>query len=264
MTLASQAGQSCAETCGTAGYDPPQMIVIVRTAGRMRELVIKYKAEKVCHEEMVKMPLVDLKVLEDGSFRICMDYRKICDIAIRNRYHQMRVHEEEIPKTDFRMRYGHFEFMVMPFGLHEVKRGARVAFEDEFRAAEEREVLCEAQQGRSGAKRKLFGSFRNKIVVDAWRRKGGVKARQVQDICRTIQAEISEKMLVTNGQSERIFWTLENMFRFCVRNLVVVGILTFREMSFPTKMVVIKERLKEAKDRQERVKLIVGNQNFRI
>nr|GEY62802.1 hypothetical protein [Tanacetum cinerariifolium] len=31
---------------------------------RMRELVMKYKAEKVCHEEMVKMPLVDLKVLE--------------------------------------------------------------------------------------------------------------------------------------------------------------------------------------------------------
>ncbi|GJS94877.1 hypothetical protein Tco_0801845 [Tanacetum coccineum] len=30
----------------------------------MRELVMKYKAEKVCHEEMVKMPLVDLKVLE--------------------------------------------------------------------------------------------------------------------------------------------------------------------------------------------------------
>ncbi|GJY41703.1 transposase, MuDR, MULE transposase domain protein [Tanacetum coccineum] len=30
----------------------------------MRELTVRYKAEKVCHEEMVKMPLVDLKVLE--------------------------------------------------------------------------------------------------------------------------------------------------------------------------------------------------------
>nr|GEW62050.1 hypothetical protein [Tanacetum cinerariifolium] len=61
MDLASQAGQSCTETCGTARYDPPQMIVIVWTAG---ELVMKYKAEKVCHDEIVKMPLVDLKVLE--------------------------------------------------------------------------------------------------------------------------------------------------------------------------------------------------------
>nr|GEY37891.1 hypothetical protein [Tanacetum cinerariifolium] len=33
----------------------------------------------------------------------------------------------------------------------------------------------------------------------------------------------------TDGKSERTFWTLENMFRVCVRNLVVVGILTFRE-----------------------------------
>nr|GEZ75729.1 hypothetical protein [Tanacetum cinerariifolium] len=31
--LASQAGQSCAETCRTAGYDPPQMIVIIGTTG---------------------------------------------------------------------------------------------------------------------------------------------------------------------------------------------------------------------------------------
>nr|GEU95556.1 reverse transcriptase domain-containing protein [Tanacetum cinerariifolium] len=48
-------------------------------------------------------------------------------------------------------------------GLHEVKGGARVAFKDEFRSSEEKKVLCEAQQGRSGVKRKLFRSFRNKM-----------------------------------------------------------------------------------------------------
>nr|GFD47659.1 hypothetical protein [Tanacetum cinerariifolium] len=36
-------------------------------------------------------------------------------------------------------------------------------FKDEFGAAKEREVSCEAQQGRSGVKMKLFESFRNKI-----------------------------------------------------------------------------------------------------
>nr|GEW06641.1 putative reverse transcriptase domain-containing protein [Tanacetum cinerariifolium] len=40
---------------------------------------------------------------------------------------------------------------------------ARVAFKDEFGAAEEREVSCEAQQGRSGVKRKLFRSYRNNM-----------------------------------------------------------------------------------------------------
>ncbi|GKC68819.1 putative reverse transcriptase domain-containing protein [Tanacetum coccineum] len=32
-------------------------------------------------------------------------------------YHQLRVHEDDIPKTAFRTRYGHFKFTVMPFGL---------------------------------------------------------------------------------------------------------------------------------------------------
>ena len=36
---------------------------------------------------------------------------------LRTSYHQLRVREADIPKTAFRTRYGHFEFMVMPFGM---------------------------------------------------------------------------------------------------------------------------------------------------
>nr|GFA15747.1 putative reverse transcriptase domain-containing protein [Tanacetum cinerariifolium] len=79
-----------------------------------------------------------------GSFRMCIDYRELNKLTVKNRnplpriddlfdqlqgssvylkidlrsgYHQLRVQEEDIPKTAFRTRYGDYEFQVMPFGL---------------------------------------------------------------------------------------------------------------------------------------------------
>ncbi|GKA95701.1 reverse transcriptase domain-containing protein [Tanacetum coccineum] len=81
---------------------------------------------------------------KDGSIRMCIDYREPNKLIIKNHYplpriddlfdqlqgsqyfskinlrsgyRQLRVHEDDIPKTVFRTRYGHFEFKVMPFGL---------------------------------------------------------------------------------------------------------------------------------------------------
>ncbi|GJV27940.1 putative reverse transcriptase domain-containing protein [Tanacetum coccineum] len=79
-----------------------------------------------------------------GSFRMCIHYRELNKLTIKNRYplpmiddlfdqlqglsvyskidlrsgyHQLRVSDEDIPNTAFRTRYGHYEFQVTPFGL---------------------------------------------------------------------------------------------------------------------------------------------------
>ncbi|GJT09953.1 putative reverse transcriptase domain-containing protein [Tanacetum coccineum] len=54
---------------------------------------------------------------KEGSFQMCIDYRELNKLTVKNRYHHLRVREEDIPKMALRTRYGHYEFQVMPFGL---------------------------------------------------------------------------------------------------------------------------------------------------
>jgi hypothetical protein len=39
------------------------------------------------------------------------------EIELRSRYHQLEIKKDNVPKTAFKMRFGHYEFTVLPFGL---------------------------------------------------------------------------------------------------------------------------------------------------
>jgi hypothetical protein len=81
---------------------------------------------------------------KDGSWRLCIDYHQLnkamiknqylllriddlfdqmkgamvfSKIDLRSRYHQLWIKEDDVPKTTFKMRFGHYEFTILPFGL---------------------------------------------------------------------------------------------------------------------------------------------------
>ena len=53
----------------------------------------------------------------DDLFDQLRGARVYSKIDLRTSHHQLKVWETDIPKTAFRMRYGHYEFTVMPSGL---------------------------------------------------------------------------------------------------------------------------------------------------
>nr|KYP32282.1 Retrovirus-related Pol polyprotein from transposon 17.6 [Cajanus cajan] len=115
------------------------------------ELVeLKRQIEDLLEKQMVRpsvspwgVPVLLVKK-KDGGTRLCVDYQQLNKLTIKNKYplsriddlmdqlrgasiffkidlrsgyHQIRVKESDIPKTSFRTRYGHYEYVVMPFGV---------------------------------------------------------------------------------------------------------------------------------------------------
>ncbi|GJU06492.1 hypothetical protein Tco_1122922 [Tanacetum coccineum] len=123
---------------------------------------ILYKAEKVCHEEMVKMPLVDLKMLEVRGKRT----------NVNARYHRStKVDESKLCDIPVVLRGATPIVKAVSFNIYKDERVvgivARAARDDGW-------SYFGVDIGRPST---IWE--RANVVVDAWSRKGGVKPRQV-------------------------------------------------------------------------------------
>nr|GEX06478.1 putative reverse transcriptase domain-containing protein [Tanacetum cinerariifolium] len=136
---------------GTAGGNPDANVVTDKSEEkRLENVPIVRDFFEVFPEDLPGLPPTrqGAPVLfvkkKDGLFRMCIDYRKLNKLTVKNRYplpriddlsnqlqgssiyskidlrssyHQLKVREEDIPKTAFRTRYDHYEFQVMSFVL---------------------------------------------------------------------------------------------------------------------------------------------------
>ncbi|GJT14159.1 reverse transcriptase domain-containing protein [Tanacetum coccineum] len=145
--------QARAYGLGDAGTNPDSNVITARAPYRLAPSEMKElldQLQEFSNKGFIRpssspwgTPVLFVKK-KDGSFWMCINYRELNKLTVKNHYplprigdlfdqlqgssvyskiymrsgyHQLRVREEDIPKMEFRTRYGHYKFQVMPFGL---------------------------------------------------------------------------------------------------------------------------------------------------
>ena len=87
------------------------MLLVKKKNGTIKLCVDYHQLNKVMIKNKYHLPRID--DLMDQLVGACVSSK----IGLRSGYHQIRVKSKDIPKTAFRTRYGHYEYLVMPFGV---------------------------------------------------------------------------------------------------------------------------------------------------
>nr|GEV98211.1 hypothetical protein [Tanacetum cinerariifolium] len=205
---------------------------------RLEDVPIIRDSPEVFLEDLPGLPptrqvefLIDLipGAAPDGSPRMCIDYRELNKLTVKNRYllsriddlfdqlqgssvyskidlrpgyHQLRVREGDTLKTTFRTRYGHYEFQIMSFGL----TNAPTVFTDLMNRKEHEENLRLILELLK--KEELYAKFSK---CEFWIPKKALGTSL--DMSTAYHPE-------TDRQSDRTIQTLEDMLHACVIDFV--------------------------------------------
>nr|GEW56100.1 hypothetical protein [Tanacetum cinerariifolium] len=172
----------------------------------------------------------EMQELIDDLFDQLQGARCFSKIDLHSGYHQLRVREEDIAKTAFRTRYGHFEFTVMPFG----QTNAPVVFMDlinrvyNFRLTQEGEVIRKIFKVRILVERSLVPRTRGQQ-----RRIGCYYQRFIENF-----SKIAKPLTQLTQKNKAYVWGDKQEEAFCILKEKLCNALVLALLDGPNDLVV--------------------------